>query len=489
RAVPAGSTLAIDDLPWGVRTAAAVARRIRRAALRAEGGGEILALALAAAIVLGFRNRLSRRPAAERIFPLAAIPVAFLATATATIVAVTDSPLWRRGAPSAAILLLAGALGLADRAWIRWRRARYLGPYRLLETLGEGGMGVVYRARHVVTRQPVALKAVHPRITAEEDARLRFLREAAILTRFDHPNIVRVFETGEISGRGFLCMEILDGRTLGALAREHGPLPPASAAAAIAVAAEALAEVHRHGIVHRDVKPENLFVAGGEPALPADLGGWRRRLKLMDFGLAQSVAREPSTAALLGTLPYVAPERLRGQAPDPRSDLYALGVVGFELATGRLPGTDLRDVEASCPALADLVARLLARDPAARPASAAEVAGIASEIAAGRTALPAPRIPAPAGPVRSAASSTARVWQASLAEIRRCLAEGRTTEAQVLLVGLLASLRRLLQSLPPEERRETAARFFVHDVIELQRELLPGAPCDIRAIRARRRLR
>jgi tRNA A-37 threonylcarbamoyl transferase component Bud32 len=470
RDIAAGARVSLREWPWPIEALRALARRARRGVLRSawhvEGLGLLFALALAAAV----RGPLARWSGARRLCPRVGASLALVALYLALAVAsVEAAPALRLGAPALGSVAASALLLAGDRAWTRWRQARYLGPYRLLSVLGEGGMGIVYRARHVVTRRQVALKALHPRAIAEQEPRLRFLREGTIATQLEHPNIVRVFETGEVAGRGFISMELLRGVSLGQWLRRHGPLPAHSAAAALAVAAEALAYVHARGIVHRDVKTDNLFLLDEQSALPTDIAGWRRRLKLTDFGLAYSREMASLTAGrgLLGTLAYLAPEQLRGQPAEAGSDVYALGVVGHELVTGRLR-TDTPGPGPRCPPewLA-LLERVSGPEPGARP-PASEVARAFAQLARGQVPVllgAAPVSDDGVGPGQDVA------WRAALDELHACLAQRRLTEAQVLLVELLGEVRRQLQSLPPDERDDYARRHALHELLALERDL------------------
>jgi serine/threonine protein kinase len=499
RGISAGTTLTIHDFPWGVRQAVTAATRLRRAALLADPAREGASFAAALALALVLRGSTARRLGAARISRHPAAPVLLLSVQLgAAVLAIDNRPGWPRAIPLACTGAAALSLLAADRAWTARagrRGARHLGPYRLLELIGEGGMGAVWRARHLVSRREVALKVLQPQRTADEAHRTRFLREGAILARLDHPNIVHVQETGEIGGRGFISMEMLAGETLATRLRRAGPLAPAQAAAFLAVAAEALAEVHRAGIVHRDVKSDNFFVLGdiGDDAgLPATLADWRARLKLMDFGLAQVRELPTLTAAdgLLGTLAYLAPEQLAGQPHDARSDLYALGVVAFEAATGSLPPSPLRRSGDGADTAAELERRLsvfplpfarllgglLAHEPGLRPSSAGEVAG-AAEACLGDGNFPqtgpAEREPRSTEDERPA-STTERLWQARLVEIRHCLGRGSVAEAQVRLLALIAELRQRIETLAPEERNLYARRYRLGEVLDLERQMRNG---------------
>ena len=211
---------------------------------------------------------------------------------------------------------------------------RTLGHYRIRERLGAGGMGVVYLAHDDRLDRDVALKVLPADTLTDDAARRRFRKEALALSKLNHPNIGTVFDFDTQDGTDFLVMEFVPGVTLDALVRE-GPLPEEDVRAIGAQLAEGVAVAHEHGVVHRDVKPGNLRL------LPDG------RLKILDFGLARLVRQtdEGSPTASLtdqslgisGTVSYMAPEQLRGEPPDPRSDLYSIGVVLYELTTGRRP--------------------------------------------------------------------------------------------------------------------------------------------------------
>jgi Leucine-rich repeat (LRR) protein len=268
-----------------------------------------------------------------------------------------------------------------------------LGLYRVLGVLGQGGMGVVFHAEDSHLRRPVALKLLRPGAAADAPARERFLREARAAAGLEHEHIVPVYQAGEASGVPFLAMPLLAGESLEARLRRAGPLPAAEALRLGRQLARGLAHAHGRGVMHRDVKPANVWLeeladepgAGGGP-------GWRARL--LDFGLARAAGDVSLTAtgAVLGTPAYMAPEQAEGQPTGPRSDLYSLGAVLYQACTGQPPFTGenalailtalaieeprpVRELSPSVPAaLADLVMELLAKDPAARPTSARAVA-------------------------------------------------------------------------------------------------------------------
>ncbi|HEX4824475.1 MAG TPA: serine/threonine-protein kinase [Candidatus Polarisedimenticolaceae bacterium] len=259
-----------------------------------------------------------------------------------------------------------------------------LGPYRLEAAVDRGGMGDVYRAFDESRDIAVAVKVLHPAIAARPDERRRFLREARIARRVDHPSVAVALEVLEHDGQILIVMEWIDGEPLSALLA-RGPVPPDRAAALVRSIAEALAAVHRARIIHRDVKPGNVMLTPGGA------------IKLMDFGVAlQTMTSEKMEESLdrltregrsVGTIRYMAPEQLRGEAVDERADLFALGIVAWEMFTGVHPflratsyaiaAATLDDPPGSASrwpreagALKPVVLRLLEKDPARRTPSA-----------------------------------------------------------------------------------------------------------------------
>jgi eukaryotic-like serine/threonine-protein kinase len=212
--------------------------------------------------------------------------------------------------------------------------ARRLGQYRLMEKIGQGGMGLVYRAEHEMLRRPTAIKLLLPQ-TAGEITLRRFEREAQQTARLTNPHTVSVYDFGRTpEGAFYYVMEYLDGVDLERLVREEGPLPPGRVVRILDQVCEALAEAHGIGLIHRDVKPGNILLS--------EWGGVSDFAKVVDFGLVKEV-EEPADARLTredvfpGTLQYLAPETIQGASPDPRSDLYALGAVAYFLLTGAAP--------------------------------------------------------------------------------------------------------------------------------------------------------
>lgn len=218
------------------------------------------------------------------------------------------------------------------------RPLRAIGGYELIDELGRGGMGVVYRARQAGLGRFVALKVLRGGSWAGRDERARFHREAHAVARLQHPNIVQIFATGEHEGRPFLVMELVEGGTL-AKRISHAPLPPREAARLVETLAVAANYAHRRGVVHRDLKPANVLLElAGEP-------------KIADFGLAKCFQRadletyvtlegcHTQTGAILGTPPYMAPEQVEGTKREvgAAADVYALGTILYEAMTGQPP--------------------------------------------------------------------------------------------------------------------------------------------------------
>ena len=200
--------------------------------------------------------------------------------------------------------------------------------YEIRRRLAVGGMATVYAAIDTRLDRPVAVKVMHPALAADEEFVARFRREAKAAARLSSPTVVNVTDQGQDGGTVFLVMELVEGRTLRDVLRAEGALPPAEALAVLDPILEALAAAHAAGYVHRDVKPENVLIA--------DDG----RIKVGDFGLARAVDASPLTATtglLLGTVAYLAPEQVRRGVADARTDVYAAGVLLFEMLTGRPP--------------------------------------------------------------------------------------------------------------------------------------------------------
>jgi serine/threonine protein kinase len=193
-------------------------------------------------------------------------------------------------------------------------------------------MGVVFRATQLVLRRPVALKAIAPELAADEEYRARFERESHLAASIDHPNVIPVYEAGELDGLLYLIMRWVDGTDLRTMLSSYGPLPPARAIRLLAPVASALGAAHRRGLVHRDVKPANVLIASGEEAD-------EEHVYLTDFGIArrsdgESITR---TGMFLGTIDYTSPERIKGDKGEGPADIYSFGCMLFEALTGHVP--------------------------------------------------------------------------------------------------------------------------------------------------------
>jgi serine/threonine protein kinase len=261
-----------------------------------------------------------------------------------------------------------------------------IGPYVIAGLIGEGGMGRVYRAKDARLGRDVAIKVLPPDLVHDPERRVRMEREALAMGMLNHPNIVTVHDIGDFRGSPYIVSELLEGETL----REHVTgeagasirLEPEAAVEIVVAVAAALGAAHARGVVHRDIKPENVFLC--------DDG----RVKVLDFGIAKLVDGESSgnatmTGAIVGTLGYITPEQLRGQPVRPQADVYACGVVLYELMAGARPfagdsqaaliGSILLQppptLTSVAPALDALVARCLAKEPEARFPDGAALAG------------------------------------------------------------------------------------------------------------------
>jgi len=265
---------------------------------------------------------------------------------------------------------------------------RQIGNYVIERALGRGGMAVVYLAKHPTLGREVAVKLLSSEYQGDADLNRRFLQEARVTANFRHPNIVEIYDLGEVEGRAYYTMERLVGLDLASQLARKGRLSPREVAAYFEQICAALGAAHEVGVVHRDLKPANVFVVEQDPL----------HVKLMDFGIAKvSEARSTSETRrgeVLGTPAYMSPEQALGNVQNitVRTDLYALGIIGYEMLTGQLPfqsESDLllltmqirdlpRPILELAPetprAMAELLERCLAKDPYERPESAAAVA-------------------------------------------------------------------------------------------------------------------
>ncbi len=254
------------------------------------------------------------------------------------------------------------------------------GRYRIEERLGEGGMGVVYRARHSLLDSDVAFKVIHPELAGTAEIRERFLREARTAMAVTHPNIVTVRDVGREGDLLYLAMDLVSGPNLAEVMEREGALSIERAAAIGGQILAALEEAHAQGLVHRDLKPSNIMLEGN-------------RARVIDFGLAKWIAREDEgrpvgkaltqTGAMVGTMAYMAPEQLTGDPVDARTDLYATALILYEMLSGRAAqaadsgATRARKVLFEDPApldgaVGEVVMRGLRKAPGERPQDAVE---------------------------------------------------------------------------------------------------------------------
>lgn len=331
-----------------------------------------------------------------------------------------------------------------------------LGPFEVLELLGRGGMGTVYRARDLEQGGLVALKLLHARFLRDPQHLRRFRQEAVLAAQLEHPGIVRVLGYGEADGRAWLSMQLVEGPNLEQVVEREGPLPPERAVRLLLEAARALEAAHQGGVLHRDLKPSNLVLLPGDRSI------------VLDFGLAKDMARSGGLTAsgdILGTPAFVAPEVVAGGPIDRRVDVYGLGtVLYFALSGRRLHEGDtpirvlqsvlrhrpprLREVAPALPADLDAIcAQALARDPADRYPDATALAADLERWLAGRAVAARPP-----GRLRLAARSLRRhPWIAGL-----------------LLAGLLAAaltplfLRRAAERLARHQRAAQAEEHLQH---------------------------
>jgi eukaryotic-like serine/threonine-protein kinase len=277
-----------------------------------------------------------------------------------------------------------------DATFIALQRA-LAGEYSLEREIGRGGMGIVYLAREVQLDRLVAIKVLPAELAARDDVRERFTREARTAAGLSHPNIVPIHRVGEAEGLPYFVMTYVRGETLGERLRARGPLTPASLSRVLHDVALALGYAHGRGVIHRDVKPDNIL-------LEEESG----RALVSDFGIAHTKrAGNAAQGDIVGTLQFMSPEQVRGEPLDGRSDIYALGVVAFLAATGYLP-RDLTMPGGVPGGIARVIDRCLAADAAGRFRTAEEIASA---------------LDATATPVRAAIPEVIRDWTSSPAPL------------------------------------------------------------------------
>jgi serine/threonine-protein kinase len=280
------------------------------------------------------------------------------------------------------------------------------GRYRVEARIATGGMSTVYRGLDIRLHRPVALKVMDARYAGDQQFLTRFHREARAIASLKHPGLVAIYDQGNDPRHPFLVMELIEGGTLRELLRERGPMPPHAVVAVLRPVLGGLGVAHQAGLVHRDVKPENVLIShDGE-------------VKLVDFGLVRAIAEAgvTSTSVILGTAAYLSPEQVLGQATGPRSDVYAAGIMAFELLTGTTPfsgdsaiAVANQRLDRDVPPPSSLIdgvpeefdafiAGATARDPDRRFADAAamgaDLDAIAEELALPQFRVPAPKVSA-----------------------------------------------------------------------------------------------
>jgi len=299
------------------------------------------------------------------------------------------------------------------------------GQYEILREVGRGGMGIVFLARDLKLERLIAIKTLPPTLAADEVIRARFLREARTAAALNHPNIVPIHRADDIDGTVFFVMGFVDGPSMAQLIRESGPLSPRTAVSMLYDTADALGYAHGAGVIHRDVKAENILIDRATS-----------RALVTDFGIARVAEAAPLTATgtVLGTVHYMSPEQVAGDAVDPRSDIYSLGVVAFYALAGRFPfdsptasavlvahvtkeAPSLVNVAPSVPRpLARLVDRCLAKDPDSRVQSCEE---LLTELRLVEANLPDDDVPAPRPEaVTSVSSDEAQALWARAAQLQ-----------------------------------------------------------------------
>jgi serine/threonine protein kinase len=308
------------------------------------------------------------------------------------------------------------------------------GQFQILQRIGKGGMGSVYKALQPAMNRMVAVKILHPKLTSRKDLASRFRREARAMSHLAHPNTAKVFLYGELDdGSLYIVMELLEGKNMNQTVRTEGPMPLERAVAIFSQVCPALEEAHRAGILHRDLKPENIFLC--------QAAGMRDFAKVLDYGLAKVTEREmrPGSIALtqegmvFGTPEFMSPEQAQGKKLTPASDIYSLAVILYEALTGKLPfdgKTNMDFIQAQVmqkpltlaertpekhfpPLLQKVFDKALAKDPGERFQSALDFANALEAVLAGKTELPAPVAPSMPLPVSTPSAEPNSAGQAT----------------------------------------------------------------------------
>ena len=264
-----------------------------------------------------------------------------------------------------------------------WKKSNYIAHYKLIDKIGSGGMGDIYKARDIrdKSRQATtyAIKVLKAEYYKDEKYKTRFKNEAALIDQLHHPNIVKVMERGEHDGTLYIAMELLEGESLADLLEREKHISFKDSLSIMIQMASALAEIHKRGIIHRDLKPENIMITRMKP--------YGLQIKILDFGLArtQNLTRLTRTGMVMGTIFYISPEQLSRSQVFPASDIYSLGVIYYQILTGKKPFTgdtafhiarqilkkepvNMKTFQPDIPAdLTSLVERMMAKDPQNRP--------------------------------------------------------------------------------------------------------------------------
>ncbi len=326
-----------------------------------------------------------------------------------------------------------------------------VGTYKIVEKLGEGGMGFVYKGIDVMVERPVAMKVLRPEIASQPEILERFRTEAVTLAKLNHPSIATLYSFFPHGQQYFMVMEFVPGRTLDRILREGGPMPAQRAIPIFLNVLDGIDHAHRLGILHRDIKPANIMLTAEDT------------VKVTDFGIARVLGTQRMTreGSFLGTLEYIAPERIKGQEANLSSDIYSLGAVLFEMLTGHMP-FELENEYAlmrahleeappplarhgvrAGPAIEAAIARALAKDPKERFQTALEF-GQALEQEPAVAALKATRLAAvhqpPAKPTRLAASEPAKAAPAAATKKKTNWKIYAAALSAVVLIAVVASV-------------------------------------------------